>query len=429
MKCFTILVLLLIKACLFSQDVTLELIASMPEPVTNHAIASINIEGREYVYTFGGMDRSKACGRAHLHAFKYNVVEDRWSQLSDLPDPIGGIVAAGASAIGDYIYIVGGYHITPSCTEESSGSLIRFDPRTDTYETMAPPVPIDDHVQAVYKDSLLFVVTGWSQNNNVTNVQIYNPGTNQWTEGTRLPNSFRFRVFGASGVIVGDTLYYNGGARATCNPGNCFAPNQHFRKGYIDPNDPTQISWIGEDNDEAQGYRMAATTWQDLPMWVGGSDLTYNFDGVDYNGSGVVSPRSSIQFFANKQLTTIPDVILPTMDLRGLAKLSNNRYLIAGGIGEDTTVLDRAFIIQINDLTNTLDLPNEENIKAMVMVVSDQITSLAPLTTYLLIDVSGKSLQALSDSDGTLTIPVALQKGAFWLCREGEACLQYFKAY
>ena len=69
----------------------------------------------------------------------------------------------------------------------------------------------------VYKDSLIYVVTGWSgsgfSGTNVANVQIYNPANDTWSVGTPVPNTNQYKAFGASGIIVEDTIYYFGGAK------------------------------------------------------------------------------------------------------------------------------------------------------------------------------------------------------------------------
>ena len=114
------------------------------------------------------------------------------------PDTLGK-VAAGASRVGNIIYIFGGYHVLANGDEISSNKVHRFDVSQNQFiSDGAPiPIPIDDHVQAVWKDSLIFVVTGWSNSQNVANVQIYNPSTDTWLAGTSVPNTSHDKVFGA----------------------------------------------------------------------------------------------------------------------------------------------------------------------------------------------------------------------------------------
>jgi len=214
-------------------------------------------------------------------------------------------------------------------------------------------------VQAVYKDSLLYVITGWSNNGNIGNVQIYNPTTDTWQQGTEVPqasaDSWKYEAFGASGSIVGDTIYYIGGARDLCNFNNCFPPVPFLRKGYINPNDPTDITWMVEETDLALGYRQAATIFNDKPIWIGGSVITYNFDGIDYNGSGGVPPVPRVTFYDSfdGSLAQVDGLVPAQMDFRGIAKLSNTEFIIAGGMSGGQEVSNKTYKITISDLGTT----------------------------------------------------------------------------
>ena len=69
---------------------------------------------------------------------------------------------------------------------------------------------------------------------NIPNVQIYDPTQNIWLSGTPVPGS-DYRSFGASGTIIGNTIYYFGGA--TSNDG--FGIQNQVRIGAINPDIPT----------------------------------------------------------------------------------------------------------------------------------------------------------------------------------------------
>ena len=92
--------------------------------------------------------------------------------------------------VDDVAYVIGGYHVFADITVRA-----QFGPGTSVgsgHETWltdgAPiPIPIDDHVQAVWRDSLIYVITGWSNNTNVAAVQIYDPALDQWSVGTPGP--------------------------------------------------------------------------------------------------------------------------------------------------------------------------------------------------------------------------------------------------
>lgn len=208
------------------------------------------------------------------------------------------------------------------------------------------PTPIDDHVQALWRDSLLFIVTGWSNKTNVSGVQIYNPATDSWVIGSSTSNDDNYKSFGASGIIVKDTIYYFGGARSSKG----FGIQNQLRKGIINPSDPSQITWsISTPDSSINGYRMACTAVDENIYWIGGSTVTYNYNGVAYNGSGGVPPSSRIVWTStnNVVLNKIYQSEIP-MDLRGVANVSDKIKYIAGGMMANQTVTNKIYKIEFN---------------------------------------------------------------------------------
>ena len=319
-------------------------VEKMPKRIANNAVVEGVVNDTSYVFSFAGIDTSKKAAGLTLEAFAYNTVSDKWKTIPSLPDTAGKI-ACGASHIDNIIYIVGGYYVATNGSELSSAKLHRYDVLNEQYlsDGASIPVPIDDHVQAVWKDSLLFVITGWNNTTNVSNVQIYDPKLNSWMQGTAVPNTDTYKSFGASGAIVGNTIYYFGGASS--NGASNFGIQNVLRIGQIDPNDPTQIDWSDTilDND-LNGYRMASTTAFGKLHWIGGSNETYNFDGLAYAGGQGVNPN-------NRNLVLDPDDFswhsltssgIPyPMDLRGIAVTSDSVRYLAGGMEENQQVSDR----------------------------------------------------------------------------------------
>jgi len=338
-------ILLAISTLSFSQQPYYTELPPLPEAVTNNAVSGAIINDTPYVYSFCGLDSTKVWSGIHLKAWRHNLLTGEWLALPPVPDPAGGKIAAAASLLKGLIYVVGGYHVAANGNETSSAKVHRFDPVTNQWLSDAAPLPkaIDDHVQAVWRDSLIFVVTGWSNTQNVPNVQIYNPANNTWQVGTAVPNTNNFKAFGASGVIRGDTLYYCGGAANGAN----FPATIVLRKGYIHPDNPTQITWSSTVLPEAKGYRMAAGLISGHLIWLGGSDVTYNYDGVAYNGSGGVAALARIKDYDpnNGELLAVNDPVLfpPIMDLRGVAQLSSEFFIIVGGMGPGQQVSRKVY--------------------------------------------------------------------------------------
>ena len=207
--------------------------ADMPMPISNNAVTTGSEGGELYLYSFGGIDSTKIFSGITQNSFRYRVSDDTWEEIAPLPTSLP-LIAAAASNVNNRIYIIGGYNVSVSGLEESSNEVIIYDPESNMYVSGGAdiPVPIDDHVQCVWRDSLIFVITGWSNTTNVDNVQIYNPSLNTWSEGTSIPNHVNYKVFGGSGTIVGDTIYYYSGATTS----TAFSGNKKIRMGHCSTN-------------------------------------------------------------------------------------------------------------------------------------------------------------------------------------------------
>ena len=155
------------------------------------------------------------------------------------------------------IYIIGGYHVFEDGSEKSSDRVHRYLVSENRFiNDGAPvPIPIDDQVQVVYRNRYIYVITGWSDKENISAVQIYDAQEDRWFRGTSVPDNHDFKSFGASGSIVGDTIFYLGGA----SMGKNFPIQAVLRKGRIDPGNPAEITWAEEKLEEDYvGYRMAS---------------------------------------------------------------------------------------------------------------------------------------------------------------------------
>ncbi len=331
------------------QNTTLQVtqVGTLPEAVSNNAVVEGFINNIPYLFSFGGIDDTKEYAGIHLRSYRYNIQTTTTDQLPDLPDTLGKIASA-ASRIGNMIYISGGYHVLSDGSEITSGKMHRYDIANNIFLEDAPdiPIPTDDHVQAVWNDQLIYLITGWSQTANIPNVQIYDPIQNTWLSGTSVPGN-DYRSFGASGTIVGNTIYYFGGASSN----NGFGIQNQVRIGTIAPDNPTQITWnIITPDAIIHGYRMAATTVHNELHWVGGSTNTYNFNGIAYDGSGGVS-RSQRDLYTKTDIIEWQEntaIQLP-MDLRGIANISETVKYLAGGMGANQTVSNAIYKLEWSD--------------------------------------------------------------------------------
>lgn len=313
---------------------------NIPIYTTNNAVAEGFINERPYVFTFGGLDSTKLFSGIHKKSYRFDVINNNWQRIADLPDTLGK-VASGASRVKNLIYIIGGYHVFQDHTEKSSNKVHRYEVKNNQFleDGAQIPIPIDDHVQVVWRDSLIYVIAGWSDTENIPDVQIYDTEKNVWSIGTSLPNNHDYKSFGASGTILGDTIYYFGGA----SMGKHYPIQNILRKGIINKNKPTEITWSHRVLDSlVVGYRMAATTVNNKIHWLGGSTITYNYNPIAYDGSGGVNPSNRDLHLENNKWKVDFSNKLP-MDLRGIAELNDSTRIIVGGILENQKVSNKVY--------------------------------------------------------------------------------------
>jgi hypothetical protein len=315
---------------------------------------------------------------------------------------------------------MGGYQVLSNGNEISSNIVNRFDPRTNTYLSNGANIPlaIDDHVQAVYKDSLIYLITGWSNTGNVPDVQIYDPANDNWLTGTPLPNNNTYKAFGASGTIIGNTIYYHGGASTGTN----FPVQSTLRIGQIDPNNPTQIIWSSQLTNFKTYRSVCIPGSQNLtPFWLGGSEISYNFNGIAYNGSGGVPIKSSHLRFNG---STLDSVVISSggylpIDLRGIASFSNSFKYVAGGMLSGQIVSNKTFKIEI---TLVLSINMEQNSTTFQLYpnpTSEKVNLIFKSTkerTIRLVNVLGKEVLKTNTNNTTLPLDVsAYPKGIYFI--------------
>ena len=325
------------------KELTISNLKNVPEALSNNAVVEGFIDGKPFVYTFGGIDSTMSYQGIHKRSYAYDFTHNSWRQIANLPDTLGKIASA-ASRVNDTIYILGGYHVFKDHSEKSSDKVHRYDIVNDKFleDGTAIPVPIDDHVQSIWRDSLIYVISGWYDKENVANVQIYNPSKNSWSTGTSVPNNHLYKSFGASGTIVGDTIFYFGGA----SMGKHYPIQNVLRKGVINSENPAEIEWSYQILDSTiVGYRMAATSLQHRPYWLGGSTSTYNYDAIAYDGSGGVLPSNRVLHLRNNQWQQTSTHKLP-MDLRGIAEINDLTKIIVGGILENQQVSNKVYLLE-----------------------------------------------------------------------------------
>lgn len=330
-------------------------LAPIPIHTTDNAVCEALLSQGKFVYSFGGMQDVVSPSSVHQRVFKYNVTTDTWAETAHIPDTAGKIDNF-ASFVQQKIYLIGGKYVLDDSTFVTADKVHIYNPQTDTFEADGSPlpIPVSGQVQAVWNDSLIYVISGLSNGTTTPAVQIYNPSQDTWSSGTPLPDTNKFKCYGASGYILGDTIYYFGGAiqypsSATVN---------YFRKGVINPSNPTVITWtfVSKSIGSPQ-YKSVCSGHNQTLFWVGGTDKTYNFDLKNAEDSTLVSPNMRLMEIKTKNLvqTNSFDPLNNVMDLNGMANVGGGNWIITGGIDSLHQVTNTTYLLHNPSLTDIKD--------------------------------------------------------------------------
>ena len=327
-------------------------LAPLPLASANNAVCKAMINNNKFVYSFGGIGGSLTISNIHKKVFKYNVKENNWTSSVDIPDTLGKI-GSSASFVKNKIYLIGGKYIASDSTETTSNRVHVYNPFIDTFEVNATPLPIPVYgqVQSVWNDSLIFVISGANNSGMVPDVQIYNPSFDSWSSGTALPNSDQYETSGASGYILDNTIYYFGGAYLGLDT----TATNFLRKGKINPDNPTEITWttissIGGD----PIYRGACSGHNNTVFWIGGAEQAHNYNAKVYGSNNFVTPNQRILEYNIKKESHKNNFNTPygVMDLRGIAKMGGGNWIITGGIDSLQQPSNRTFLLHNPDLSD-----------------------------------------------------------------------------
>jgi hypothetical protein len=307
--------------------------ADLPEPLANNAVAAATIAGRPHLFSFLGIGPTRDHRTISTRAYVLDLESGRWERLPDVPGRLGRL-AATAQGLGRRVFVFGGYEVAADGSETTSAAtdIYHVDERRYSRGRDAP-VPLDDSVSGVWRDRLIYLVSGWSTNRTVTTVQAYDPAADVWLDATPIPGT---PVFGHAGGVIDDAIVYCGGARMLGAGGPKYGPNSECFRGDIDPGRPTQVTWRAiAAHPGPPRYRAAAgpvrTTTGAGVLFVGGTANPYNFNGIGYDGRPAEpEPTSWLYDVANDRWIAGPSLDVPTMDHRGLVTAGGAWWTIGG---------------------------------------------------------------------------------------------------
>ena len=292
--------------------------APYPIAVSGHAVASV----ANNVFGFGGIVNNTAIA----NAYKYTPATNTWTPIASLPAPRGWF---SATSDGTYIYLLGGVDQNFNTT----ATLWRYDPATDTYDTSLPSYSIPTYFHAsAYLDGKIYRIAGAAIGTDY-HVEVYDVATNTWSMAANYP----FANHNLMAVALGSYIYAGGGNAS---------PDKTYRY------DPSTDTWddaaiadlpAGRSSAASGAYNgrwllaggdvnfaisnsviawdPTTNTWNDLPNMVQARDLlagataAMTEPGSFYavaGDSGVGSPSNDNQQYTETPCATPTPTVTPT---------------------------------------------------------------------------------------------------------------------
>ena len=178
-----------------------------PLPLPRHHITPVAINGK--IYAMGGFDGPFPEWAIRSEMFVYDIQNDTWEKGTSLPESRGEHVAV---VVDGKIHVIGGRVQQDNGTNhfdsyiDSDGHRV-YDPNTGKWQAAAPALTARNSAAAAVIDELIYVVGGRANvfqedgtqlQQNLGTLEVYNPKTDSWRTLAPMPE--------ASGGIAASTL-------------------------------------------------------------------------------------------------------------------------------------------------------------------------------------------------------------------------------
>jgi N-acetylneuraminic acid mutarotase len=144
-----------------------------PLPTARGNLATAEVGG--LVYAVGGLDDVNDLDVVET----FNPRSGRWATSVPLPQPRA---FAGAAGLGGLLYVAGGEVQLAADTFEVTNSVVVYDPRKNTWRSVAPMPTARDRLRLVASGRYLYAVGGAAPTGqSLTTVERYDPKSDRWT--------------------------------------------------------------------------------------------------------------------------------------------------------------------------------------------------------------------------------------------------------
>ena len=175
-----------------------------PPPIPNYWGTVVACQNK--IYVIGG--------EASKPTQVYDPVTDTWENRTSIPTTRSGLQA---NVVDGKIYVIGGQIPSALGVINPSSANDVYDPATDSWSKMVSiPTPVMGYASAVL-DNKIYIIgggnTGGPDYSPINQVQIFDPKTNQWTNGTPIPTGIvSARACATTGLSAPKRIYVIGGA-------------------------------------------------------------------------------------------------------------------------------------------------------------------------------------------------------------------------
>ncbi len=276
----------------------------VPAPTKRTEVAAAALKGK--IYVVGGFSEPSLSNFANFAITKavevYDPATDQWETKAPLP---ARRHHAGAAALGNRLYVLGGFTKSFLSIWSPVATAYRYDPASDVWTEVAPLPTARGALAVAVLSGKLYAVGGYAEGGNTGALEVYDPATNSWNSKAPLPTPRDHLAVAA----VGGRLYAIGG-RLDRNYGRNLA--------VVEAYDPTTDRWTSVAPLPTPRSGIAAAVIADRIYVVGGEAPEGTF-----RTNEAYSPAS------NRWETVAP---MPTgRHGLGAATVNHHLYAIAGG--------------------------------------------------------------------------------------------------
>jgi N-acetylneuraminic acid mutarotase len=169
-----------------------------------------------------------------------------WENRTSMPKTIAGRYTP--VVVDDKIYVIGGAEPAPLGVVKISANNYVYDPATDAWSEMASiPTPVTGYAAAV-SDNKIYIISGGTlesayMGNTTDVVQVFDPKTNQWTNGAPIPTGvYAAGACSTSGYFAPKRIYVVGG-QVDFSPGGTSADLVDYGINLTQVYDPETETW------------------------------------------------------------------------------------------------------------------------------------------------------------------------------------------